>query len=137
MWIFLVVAVAGGLYALDRHFERKRRLRRHWRGLGLRPGLDREAFIRAVGVSENVGGAVYDYYAKKGFQPRIDDNICATLLCDDETVDVDVQVMAKSLGAPGPLDEVMYECDLPTETIREVAVWLQHSIDCNGAGRLA
>lgn len=134
MWMLLVIGVAGGLYALDRHLARKRLIERHWRELRMRPGPDRTEFVQELscgGVSEAVCCAVYDYYAKKGFRPRINDNVCATMLCDEETVDVDVQVLANSLGVPGPYDDVMINCDLPTETIRDVALWLQHSIDRN------
>lgn len=53
------------------------------------------------------------------------------MLCDEETVDVDVHVMAKALGVPGPLDESMFDCAYSTETMHDVAAWLQHSIDRN------
>lgn len=67
MWVLVVVFAAGGLYALDRYVTRKRLTERHWRELRLRPGPSREEFVkdlRPLGISEIVGGPVYDYYAK-------------------------------------------------------------------------
>ncbi len=101
---------------------------------GLRPNLDRRAYIEELAsseISEEIAGSLYDALLPscvKGVAPHPDDGLMGFYFDDPEDMEDLIEEMFRNLGLPMPT-RYAPETTPHLQNVRELAAYLQSKLD--------